>query len=887
MFRVQLAVLLSRLRLSRRSVLTLSAAATAACAFTLAFPITPAAADFGFAGLESAFSEEDGSAAVGAGTHPFAWRTTLAFNTLLGPGGGPIPDQALKDLRIQFPPGVVGTPALLPKCSRDEFLDQSCPPDTQVGSIALDTSNADTEGKRFPVYNLSPLPGTPAEIGFVALTVPVTIEIGINPEPPNNLVASLTNASQLALLFGSELSIGGIVGSTPFLTLPRSCTGPLVTTFEADSWQVPGRWVAGQATSPGVGGCEGIGFSPRLGFAPSTNAGGVPSGLDATLDLPDEWGSAAVSAQSDLRDASFLLPEGMTVNPSVAAGLSTCRPDELAREASSSAPGTGCPESAKIGTASIESPLFAEPLSGNVYVAQPDDPATAKPGAENPFDALFALYVVIDDPSRGVLVERALKIDPAPTTGRLTATVRELPQLPISHLELHLRDGPRAPLRTPAACGNYESRYRLNPWSGNAQAEGTSSFAIVKGCGGDEFSPRLRAGTVDPRGGASSPFVLDLERQDGEQALAGFSLSLPPGLSAELGPVPLCPQIRASTGSCPANSRVGSVSVAIGSGQAPLWLPPTAETPAPLYLAGPDGGAPFSIVAAVPTQAGPFNLGTVVLRAAIRVSPTTGKATIEADRLPQIVSGVPIDYRVIHLELTRPGLIRNPTSCQPLRVGARLTSTQGRLAATGDLFQATGCERLRFRPSFALGLLGSSRRGGYPRLRAVLKTQGREANVEQLSATLPASELLDQRHLRSVCSRARFAQGKCPPGSVYGHAKVMTPLLGEPLEGPVYLRAGQGRLPDLVASVAGQIRLDLVARLSSVRGRLQVRFQDLPDAPLRKVVLSMEGGRHGLFVNTGGVCRGDRRITTILRSHSGRSLRMRPRLRRPCPAAGR
>lgn len=856
------------------------------------FAPAPAGADFGFKELGVDFTSEGGSTAGRAGSHPLAWTTSLSLNTIPGPESGEVPEGNLKDLRIQLPAGLVGTPALLPRCPRADFSAGTCPTASALGFATLKT-NAETEGKKFPLYNLVPQPGSAAEVGFVVLSVPVTLEIRINPRPPFNLVVSLANASQAARFFGSVLTIDGFSGETPFLTLPRSCDGPLTTTFEADSWEEPGRWVSASAQTQDdsepsnpllLTGCADLAFSPRLGAGPTTAATRSPSGLDLSLDA-DTAGfvDADVPPQSEVREVSLTLPEGVTVNPAVAAGLDACGPDDLARETPASAPGQGCPESSKIGTVRVETPLFDEALPGSLFVARPDDPTTATPGAENPFDALLALYAVVKSSARGVLLTQAMEVEPDPRTGRLVAGLEEMPQLPISHLDLHFRDGPRSPLQSPAACGAYASRYRLIPWSGGPALEGSSSFTIDRGCGSAGFDPRLTAGATRPRAGASSAFVFDLRRGDGEQNLSTLSIVLPPGLSAKFAGVPLCPDANAASGACPASSRVGSVNVAAGTGPAPLWVPPTASA-AGVFLAGPYKGAPFSIVAGVPAQAGPFDLGTIPIRGGIRVGRDTGRARVDLDPLPQIIRGIPIDYRAIHLELDRPGFIRNPTTCERLRVAARLTSSQGQRATAGDLFQASGCGRLRFKPRFSLRLRGPIHRGAHPELRAALATRRGDANLRHLAMALPATELLDARHIRNVCTVDRFRASACPAGSVYGQARVSSPLLDEPLRGPVHLRSSDHRLPDLAVSLDGQIGLALVARLETAHGRLRATFVGLPDLPLRKFVLTLRGGDGGLLVNSGGLCKGRRGVVARARAQNGMTRRLSSALLTDCPS---
>ena len=366
---------------------------------------------------------------------------------------------------------------------------------------------------------------------------------------------------------------------------------------------------------------------------------------------------------------------------------------------------------------------------------------------------------MVKDPAQGILVRVPVEIEADPKSGRLVASADELPQLPFSRLELHLRGGPRSLLRSPRVCGVHTVEYELTPWSGTGVVPGADEFSIDSGCSG-RFEPQLAAGTVDPRAGGSSPFVFALTRRDGEENLAEVSVALPPGLAADFADVPLCGVHPESPPACPAASQVGTVSVAAGAGE-PLWLPAPGQAGA-VYLSGPYRGAPFSLLVVVSALAGPFDLGTVAVRGGIRVNPRDGRVTIDLDPLPSILDGVPIDYRVLHLELDRPGFIRNPTSCDPASVSAAVVSSQGKVARPVNRFQATHCGDLRFEPSLRLALRGPVRRGAHPSLRVALRTRAGEAAPRRLAALLPDTALLDTRHFRTVCDRPSFAAGSCP-----------------------------------------------------------------------------------------------------------------------------
>ena len=841
---------------------------------------SPAHAAFGFQSLASTFTGPGGesASALTAGSHPGTWSTTLTFNTAGSPGKEH-PDGALRDLRITLPPGLVGAPALLPECARADYLAEACPASTAVGRLSFTIF-----GDPLPdstLYLLAPIPGTAAQLGFHVLHVPVTIDLSISRTPPHNLVASITDISQAAELRGVTLTLDGTPNGNAFLTLPRSCTGPLQTSFSASSWQAPS--IAVSAPDPqSVIACGGLSYSPSLEARPTTTQAASPSGLDLTLSAPDQGlASPGGRASADTERAVLQLPSGMTVNPPVAAGLAVCHPAQLAAETPGGAPGDGCPLASKLGTAEVQTPLFAEPLAGTIYLAQPDDPATGVHAAENPFDSLLALYLVIADAERGVLLALPIEIAADPGSGRLTATLDQIPPLPFGRVELHFNSGRRAPLTTPGGCGSQTIAYTLTPSSGNPPLRGGDTFTTSGDCA-SRFAPALAAGTTNPAAGRSSPFVLDLSQAAGEEDLSHFSLTLPPGLSADFAAVPPCSEELAAAGRCPADSSIGFARIAVGAGPAPLWIPGADSAPGKVYLAGPYAGAPFSLVVVVPARAGPFDLGTVVTRGAIAVDPETAQASVRLDPLPRILAGLPIEYRDIRLVLDHTGFIRNPTSCAATAVQARVKSTAGTAVGASDRFQVGDCVGLGFRPTVAVRLLGPTGRGSHPRLRAVIAARPGDANIRRAGFALPASELLDSRRIGKVCSRGAFAAGRCPAGGAYGRVEAWTPALDEPLSGRVFLRESDDRLPDLAVALHGELDMRLNGHIDSSRGRLRIVFPNLPDVPFSKVVLTMPGGKRGLLANTGGLCTRRWRTGGSFNGQNGKRHQIHPVVRTDC-----
>jgi hypothetical protein len=870
----------------------------------------------GEAGLHGLISNADGSPATQAGSHPYQVSIGMGFPSRTGSGELFAVGGGVRDLTVELPRGMVVNPeAVGTRCIESQLQSQSgCPNDSQVGTLTLvlspnrDPLTAPTLG----LYRMAPPPGVAVEFGAELFEGAYAHMLArLRSDGNYGLSAGIDDisANSASPLLGAEVTLWGnpsdeshdaVRGSclngggacpvdrtdTAFLTLPGSCGGPLATRVWADSWAEPWSLGKGSVASPAIDGCNGPEFEPSFFLQPSTDRADSPIGLSVRLHIPQENDFDGL-AQANLRDATIVLPDGLTANLAAAGGLGACSAGEagLSTEVGQTrlrftAASATCPAAAKLGTVEIVSPLIDHPLRGAIYLAEP---------YENPFGSLLAIYLAIDDPQSGIVFKLPGRIEADPGSGRLSVHLEENPELPFEDVRLDFFDGPRSVLRTPVACGTYVAGSVLTPWSSpeGANAAPSDSFAILTTpasgarCPSSEAEapnrPSFSAGALAPEAGAHSPFVLQLSRGDGSQRLAAVDATLPPGLSGRLAGVRSCSDAQVAAASCPAASEVGTVDVGAGAGSAPLHLSGRA------YLAGPYKGAPLSLAVLTPAIAGPFDLGAVVVRVALFVDPRLAQIHAVSDPLPRILQGIPLDVRSLALALDRPNFTLNPTSCDPTSVAALVTSAVGQSVPLTNRFQVGDCARLGFKPRVAVRLLGPTHRGAHPKLRAALIARRGDANLSRAAITLPGTALLDSRRIRDVCDRAAFAADRCPGGSVYGHARAWTPLLDRPLEGPVYLRSGKGRLPDLVASMSGQVNLDLRARLDSARGRLRTTFSALPDVPLSKVVLTLDGGREGLLANTGGLCRGRPRADARLDGQNGKAHDASPAVMTDCP----
>jgi hypothetical protein len=875
-----------------------------ASAFALScLAVTPpaAVASFGIETFAVSARNADGTIDEQAASHPFLLDVHLAMNR----DQSGEPEGSTHTIELDLPPGLVGNALAVPRCSHERFLSDTCAGSTQVGTlhgVIGGVLPGDLQVDR-PIYNLaastghaasfgalvngesivqqinlaSGEPGAPIRISTILPAEPTIVDLheeiwGVPADPAHNSERTCKGADD-------QLAGGCVLGpEQPLLTLPASCGGPIRTTVVASSYDLPPLTAAATAYSLDAGGnpgplvgCEGVPFDPRLTVA-TEGLALAPSALGIGIEVPQHE-SVDVTPTAPLAGVEIALPAGLALNPSAGSWLAGCAPGEIGLE---TAPGATraafaegpahCPPASRVGTVKLRTPLIDHQLEGSIYLATP--------GA-NPFGARYAIYLALEDEATGIAMKIPARLEADSVDGRLTAVVPALPSLPFSKLELEFSGGPQAPLVDPPSCGRYSTEATFTPTTAPFApiATKSSSFTVSSSAFGApcpppeaqrNAAPSFRAGTEAPRAGGNSPLVIHFSREAGEQHFGSFDLTLPPGLVADLGSVPV-------------GAAVGSVRVDAGLGS-PLALDGTA------YLGGPYEGAPYSLEIVVPAQVGPFDLGTIVERAALEVDPTTAQVTVRSDPLPQILAGVPLELRSLTLDLDRPGFVRNPTSCEPMAIMGSATTSLGQMAPLAARFQVGDCAKLQFRPKLGLRFSGALGRNGHPALRAVLSGNPQGAALASVGFSLPADELLDLRHLRGLCPRG-VAPSSCPSDSRLGTLRLESPFLDGPVEGPVYIRVPSHRLPDFTAELrSGRLRFVLNGRATSSKGRFGVRFESLPDIPLSKAVLSLPGGRGGIVVNSRSLCSGPGTVTATTSAHNGmrRQLRVRPRLDGGC-----
>jgi hypothetical protein len=821
-----------------------------------------------------------------------------------------------RNIDISLPTGFIGNPHATPQCKAADFAADMCPADSQVGVVAASVyvgGGIYVTDSDEPIYNSVPRPN---QAGLLAMKlvpgffdIPLYSVLSARTGSDYGLDANTDDLQRQFSVQGFHLTLWGVPADpihdalrmnnevdqkrpwpsnsplTPFLQNPSTCSTTLSSTVKVTGYD--DSVTSADAPWPTSTGCDQLSFNPSISAKPTTTAADSASGVDIDLTVPQLL-SPTFPSPSEIRAASVKLPVGFSINPNAADGKTSCS-DVAANIGTGSPAAAVCPEFAKVGTDEIDSSALPQPVPGGIYIGDP------QPGNR------YRILLTADGFATHIKLAGSIKLDPV--TGQLTATFDNLPQSPLTEFNMHFFGAERGLLATPTQCGTYAVQSTFTPWDETLPSQSaTQFFSLDSGpsgapCPGPTrpFNPAFKASSSGNTAGAHSPFSIDLGRNDGDQDLSALDITTPPGFSATIAGIPYCSEGAllaaaepSSSGlsqqalpSCPFASQIGTSVTGAGAGTHPVYLG------GKVYLAGPYKGAPLSLAVITPAVSGPYDLGNVVVRAALHVNPSDAHITSISDPLPRIVDGIPLRLRSIKINLDRPDFALNPTNCDPFEVAARIFGDQGSEADRSSHFQVANCARLDFDPKLALRLTGGTKRRGHPALHATLTPRPGDANIASASVALPASELLDQAHLSAPCTGVQFAASQCPAGSVIGQAKATSPLLGQPLSGNVYLVTGSNKLPDVVAALRGQIDINLRGKVDTAHQALRTTFRGVPDTPVSSFTLDLLGGRKGLLVNSKSICSGVGPATVHLTGQNGRRANRKVALSTPCGKASR
>jgi len=860
---------------------------------------------------------ETTSSSSAAGTHP-----DLKTHFKLGGVG----DEVAKNVTFDAPRGMFGNPKVLWPCTALDFALDQCPSNSQAGLI---TVHAEYEGTpnyllgTAPIYTLEAGPEESARFAFIVpiLNIPVAIPVTVRSATDYGLRFTVSGITQSVPLSEADLTFWGFpadpghtgerfpkgspgnpagcpnlpdascnsnpaqasVPVRPFTSNPSVCGVPMPTKLYVETYQRPGELTGAESAYPEMTACESQTFQPVAQARLTTGEVDSPSGLDLEFVIPQAQNFSA--SPSQLRKGELIFPEGLTINPDAADGQSSC--SDVVAGFGSEGPGH-CSDRAKVGTVTIKSESLPGDLTGAIYLGEP------KPGNQ------YRLFILAD--GFGINVKLLGKLIPDPKTGQLRTEFDNLPQLPLEKFEMHLFASDRGIFATPTHCAVYAVDTHLYPWNAS-QPDQNSQFGVSLSAGPNgkpcpagtrPFEPKLNAGTSNSDAGKFSSFTLNLTREDGDQYLKDLGFTMPPGLLGSLRGISYCPESsivaaannsgasEQATPSCPASSQVGTTNVAAGPGTHPF------HAVGRMFMAGPFKGAPLSMVAITPALAGPYDYGVVVVRVALNVDSQDAHVTALSDTVPSIIGGIPLRIRSIQVNLDKSNFILNPTNCEPMSVLSKGVGDQGTTTDFSSYFQAANCATLPFKPHMGIRYLnGGTKRAKNPAVEFHLQTRAGDANIKSLSVTLSKAFAIDQRHLGNICSEAQLTANKCAGKQPIGSAITKTPLLDQPLSGPVYAVSGGGGLPRLAFILNGQVPLVPRAKSSSAKGALKTVVPVIPDAPIGDFRLTLLGAKQGYLINTRGLCNKPVISTVEYQAQNGAKLTENVKAKAPCGGKAR
>ncbi len=872
------------------------------------------AAPFGVEDYKLEPENESGERETQAAKHPFQLTTTLEMNQVLkrDPGGSENvagTPALLRDLHFVLPPGLLGNVNVLSRCSSIAFSTvlsgdiNLCPPDTAIG-VARVTFNEPNVFKgvateTVPVFNLEPAPGEPARFGFEFDKVPVALTTSVKTGGNYAVEVSSTNLSQAAEVLTSQVTFWGQPGSPkhdaargwecvedeankenekghpcvplgeegapPFLSLPTSC--PLeapVTTVSGRSWPLGESHqefpLSSEFRFPTLTGCELLGFEPTLSVEPDTHAANTPTGLAVKIETPQTSTLSPTGlAEADLKETVVTLPEGVMASPGAANNLATCSsgfpgfgfegpldsPAQLNNEPISPAP-ENCPDASKLGTVSVKTPLLKNELHGSIYLAGEDT---------NLLEERLVLYLTAFDEETGVRVKLAGDVHLDQSTGRLTSTFKNSPQVPFENIVIKFFGGPTATQSTPSECGTYTTRGAFTPWSGAATAQASGDFAITEGPGGSgcpnpaSLAPSFVAGNTNTQAGAYTHFSLTIGHSDADQPLGGLTMHLPLGSAAMIANVKPCPEpAPGQEWSCDSDSLIGHSTSTSGLGGSPFSLGGT------VYLTSGYGGAPFGLLVVTPADAGPFHLGNVNVRSRIFVDRNTAAVTIVSDPFPTFVRGVPVQLKQINVTVDRENFQFNPTNCSQQSTTATIVGSKGASAAVSSPYGVSGCGSLPFTPKLTASTKGNASKANGAELRVTVTSSPGQANIAKTKLVLPIALPSRLTTIQKACPDATFEANPaaCDEGSNIGKAIAHTPVLKEALEGPAYLVShGNAAFPDVEFVLTNREGIELIldGQTDIKKGITTSTFNAVPDAPVTSFEVVLGEGPHSALTS--------------------------------------
>jgi hypothetical protein len=466
---------------------------------------------------DAAFEVEPGSFKLATSSGHAGAHTDLTTSFALARDGAGSVEGLLRSMEVVLPTGFMLYPAAM-TCAPAQLQLAECPAGAQIGTIEVELrlSAATDMTLTEPLYNMASSPGSTAVYGFVGgELVAGTIVVSVGPD--SRVRASARNVFSSTELLRLSLTVSGVN--------PTRCTAaPLTAELrDVESWEGETQPPQVAAVGPFTN-CESLSFAPTIAVAPEDTQAGTPAGYEVDLRVPQTEGAEGL-ASAELEEAVVSMPAGVVLSPSAANGLQACTEAQVG--IGSERP-VECPNASKLGVASVITPALSGELKGSLYLGGPPSGLIAGPP--------FTVYLTLEGHGAFVKVRGAVATNP--TTGQITATFDESPELPFNELKLHLTGGSRAPLANPRACTDaegvpieYGAESELTPWTApfESPAMPASPPFEITGCQGPRFDPTFVAGTTNNQAGAPSPLTVTVSREDADEELGGIAVTSPPG----------------------------------------------------------------------------------------------------------------------------------------------------------------------------------------------------------------------------------------------------------------------------------------------------------------------------------------------------------------------
>jgi hypothetical protein len=382
--------------------------------------------------------------------------------------------------------------------------------------------------------------------------------------------------------------------------------------------------------------------------------------------------------------------------------------------------------------------------------------------------------------------------------------------------------------------------------------------------------------------GAHPNFTLSFDVTGGDQ-LKDLTTALPPGLVGNPTAAGYCVPSQLMNDACPANSKIGAASSVV---TVHLAVDVQVTATGDVYNMIPQGSDPATLAVVLRTTNVPPILSSdpVVLIGHASARTTDFGLNTTITDIPHtahvtLLGGIQQNPE-LHIDSSSLTLfssfMTNPTSCNLATTTISADSYQGSAESVQASFTPTNCAGERYNPHLGVTVDMSKDRAHIlnPDLTTEV-TQGiDEANSKRVEAILPSTVQANNDALNHQCPAASFQTSTCAANTQVGTAVARTPLLAQPLQGPVYLIQNAGLLPKVGLDLRGPLPAKIIGnatptsdlRLDNVFGEVA---PGLPDVPLSQFRLTFGGGPGGLIVATDAICDGPSQFNAIFDSFGG------------------